>query len=273
MYEELTMNRIVNLLKVIAIVFVILGGIQLITMYGSNPRRTHDWLHASLQRVWFEAKGPSSDAEAYFDEGNALYDSGHCLEAIEAYDHCISIEPAWGWAYYKRALAKHDLKMYALALEDYSKAIKHGCNHANAYYNRAVARWNTESYSLSDNIDDFKQAIKIDPNHDSSYYNLGLIYKSQYLPDWKYLPHSDRQRERQRLRLKAIDCFKNAIRSNPKFARAYVRLGEIKYDMELTKEAKHDFIKALSLAEQANDRKIEKEIREALKSRYNSYSR
>ena len=225
-------------------------------------------------------------ARGHFNTGNQLLSSGSFLEAIESYDQCINIEPDSyslrhyiRLAYHNRGMAKQKLEMYALAIEDYTEAIKRGYHHPDAYYNRGTARllsnpsdhypsmleerWDQDyPYKHESSLADFYQAIKLNSDHAPSYFNIGIIYKSQAGSNYYFA------KERQRKALLAIKNFNEAIRADPQYILAYMQLGEIKREIGLLVPAKRDFLKALSLAKQVNDITAQMAAEQAIKSLY-----
>jgi tetratricopeptide (TPR) repeat protein len=243
--------------KIIQIVVIVLAFVLYAACYLYS-------ISEDLQRVWFTFKGPSAEAKLYLEDGRMKHDLNNLLEAIEAYNKCIYIEPYYAEAYFYLGLAKHGLNMYDIAIDDYTQAIMLGYKPAWVYYSRGTARMFSKHYHNTNSLDDFGKAIAIDPNHALSYYNRGVLYKSRSKSG---SPLSDNDL------ILAIRNFKDAIRSDPHGARAYIRLGEIEYDLGLIEDAQTNFIKAINIAEGANDCEVKNEARKALRERYPSYSR
>jgi tetratricopeptide (TPR) repeat protein len=236
--------------KIIQIVVIVLAFVLYAACYLYS-------ISEDLQRVWFTFKGPSAEAKLYLEDGRMKHDLNNLLEAIEAYNKCIYIEPYYAEAYFYLGLAKHGLNMYDIAIDDYTQAIMLGYKPAWVYYSRGTARMFSKHYHNTNSLDDFGKAIAIDPNHALSYYNRGVLLKSR-----------SKSESSDNLLLGAIRDFKDAIRSDPHGARAYIRLGEIEYDLGLIEDAKTNFINAINIAKVANDWEVKKEAEKALRERY-----
>ena len=236
--------------KIIQIVVIVLAFVLFAACYLYS-------ISEDLQRVWFTFKGPSAEAKLYLEDGRMKHDLNNLLEAIEAYNKCIYIEPYYAEAYFYRGLAKQGLNMYDIAIDDYTQAIMLGYKPAWVYHSRGTALMFSKHYHNTNSLDDFGKAIAIDPNHALSYYNRGVLLKSR-----------SKSESSDNLLLGAIRDFKDAIRSDPHGARAYIRLGEIEYDLGLIEDAKTNFIKAINIAEGANDWEVKKEAEKALRERY-----
>jgi tetratricopeptide (TPR) repeat protein len=69
--------------------------------------------------------GPEpTDAEGYFNRGNACSKAGHYERAIQDFDEAIELDPEYAEAYYNRGLAYMNLKQYEEAIPDFDRFIE-----------------------------------------------------------------------------------------------------------------------------------------------------
>lgn len=110
--------------------------------------------------------------------------------------------------YYKQGAAKHELKNYTGAIQDFNKAIELNPKHKLAYSDRGIAKFGLGDYQEA--IKDYNKAIDLDPKYASPYYNRGLV--KDYLKDCKG----------------AIRDYNISIDLDSEFAKAYSHRGECK---------------------------------------------
>ena len=98
-------------------------------------------------------------------------------KAVSYYDKAIQLNPSNADAYYNRGDAYDEMGEYGKAIADYSKAIELAPNHAPAYYNRGCAYGEIGAYDKA--IADYTKAIGLNPNDSLTYYNRGLAYSKR----------------------------------------------------------------------------------------------
>jgi len=203
----------------------------------------------------------SNDAYAYSVRGNARYELGDKLLAIDDYNQALKIDPNFALAYYNRGNARYELGDKLLAIEDYNHALKIDPNFALAYNNRAAARRDLGDKQGA--IDDYNQALKIDPNFVLAYngrgnarYELGdkLLAIDDYNQALKIDPnfayaYNSRGNARRDLGDKqgAIDDYNYALKINPNFAHAYNNRGVARYELGDKQGAIDDYNYALKI--------------------------
>ncbi len=69
-----------------------------------------------------------NDADAYYNRGNAYYDSGNLEQAIENYNKAIELDPSYTDAYYNRGNAYSDTGNLEQAIENFERYIEHAPN-------------------------------------------------------------------------------------------------------------------------------------------------
>lgn len=96
---------------------------------------------------------------------------------IADYDEAIKLEPSNADGYFNRGDAYDEMGEYGKAIGDYSKAIQLNPNYADAYCNRGCAYGEIGDYDKA--IADYNKAIELDPNNALAYYNRGLAYHEE----------------------------------------------------------------------------------------------
>jgi len=82
----------------------------------------------------------SQTAEDYFNSGIAKHNLKDYKGAIQNFNKAIEIAPNFTEAYNSRGNAKNQLKDYSGAIQDYNKAIELNPNYAVAYFSRGIAK-------------------------------------------------------------------------------------------------------------------------------------
>ena len=152
-------------------------------------------------------------AEAYYNRGNALRESGDIKGEIEFYNKALRINPNYVEAYFNRGNALRKLGDMKRAIEDYNQALRINPNYAEAYYNRGAIR--VQSEDMKGGIEDYNQALRINPNYAEAYYNRGVT-RAQLkggIEDFN----------------EALEDFNEALRINPNYAEAYYNRAAIRY--------------------------------------------
>ncbi|GHV12165.1 hypothetical protein FACS189491_04650 [Spirochaetia bacterium] len=95
--------------------------------------------------------------------GHAHYAQKNYALAIADYTHAIRLDPNDASWYYSRGHAHYAQKNYALAIADYTHAIRLDPNNASWYYSRGNAHYLQKNYDQA--IADYEAALRVDPNH------------------------------------------------------------------------------------------------------------
>ncbi|MBV1959800.1 MAG: tetratricopeptide repeat protein, partial [Pseudomonadales bacterium] len=63
-------------------------------------------------------------APLYYNRGNALYDKGEYLKAIQSYNNALFLEPDMEFGFYNRGMSYYMLRQYKAAAEDFASVRK-----------------------------------------------------------------------------------------------------------------------------------------------------
>jgi tetratricopeptide (TPR) repeat protein len=171
---------------------------------GKDFSRHGDFLEA---REAFEksiALNPNN-ASAYNNWGLALAVQKKYDEAIEQYQKAIDKDPNYAYVYNNWGNALYDQKKYDEAIEQYQKAIEKDPNNASAYFSWGNALYDQKKYDEA--IEQYQKAIEKDPNYASVYRNWGNALAVQKKYD------------------EAIEQYQKAIDKDPNYASAYFSWG------------------------------------------------
>lgn len=113
----------------------------------------------------------SGDAVNWYTQGNALTASKNYTEAITAFDHAISLEPAYVEAWNGKADALNRAHRYSDALNASDQVIALNPNYLKGWINRGYILYNLGRYN--DELAAYEQAIKIDPTNAEAWFNKG----------------------------------------------------------------------------------------------------
>ena len=187
------------------------------------------------------SKGKQSiSADTYFRWGNAKFDLGDFMGAIEEYTNAIRLQPDDADAYYNRGFAKAKLEQHFAAIADYTMAIVLKPDDADVYNNRGIAKGRLGQHFAA--ISDYDTAIRLNPDFVKAYYNRGnaKYHLEQYFA--------------------AIADFDIAIQLKSDEAKAYINRGISKALLGKTLEARQDFRIALRFAKQTGDVRLKTDI-------------
>jgi tetratricopeptide (TPR) repeat protein len=113
-------------------------------------------------------------AADWFDRGKAFTQSQNYMDAIEAFNRAIKLNPKDALAYAGRGIAYYGLGRYQLALSDFSMEIELNPNYAQAYVNRSSVYGALGDYQLA--LNDANKAIELNPKSAAAYSNRGSAY-------------------------------------------------------------------------------------------------
>ena len=142
------------------------GGKATCVFYGRKGARDID---ASEWNRVVEANPES--AIAWFNRGNAYYDSKKYGQAISDYTKALEIKPGWAMVYYNRASAYDFKDQYNQSIKDYTKYLEINPGDNYAYNNRGVAYYHRGHYDKA--ISDYNKALDMIPDY-MSYYNKAV---------------------------------------------------------------------------------------------------
>jgi len=166
MHLQMGRTQLVNLLSKKS--FMCFSG-EIITM-----RSTH-LLLAGFLLVCILAVLPvaaySGDAVNWYNKGTALTATRNYTEAIQAFDHAISLEPAYYEAWNGKADALNRAHRVNDALAASDQVIALNPSYAKGWINRGYILYNLGRYN--DELSAYEQAIEIDPTNAEALFNKG----------------------------------------------------------------------------------------------------
>ncbi len=207
----------------------------------------------------------------YYVRGLIYYDQNNYEFAIPEFGEAVKLDPKYDEAFYYRARSFFLKKEYKSAIPDFSKSIELDPKYAPTWFYRGL------SHERLDNLDqalaDYNQAIVLDDGHGSARHNRGMIklargnYDSA-IEDFTVsirtsadeITHNSRgvaYRNKGEFQL-AMSDFNEAIRFDPKYARAYYNRGMLHSRAGATDLAVADLRKSVELDSNS------KEARDAL---------
>ena len=178
-------------------------------------------------------------------KGNDLSFRKNYVQALEAYDAAIKLDPQLAEAYNNRGIVKYELRNFSDAIEDYTMAITLNSNHADALNNRGNAYAALEQFQNA--LSDLKASLKLNDKSAAGHNNLGSVYLFQKIFG------------------SAVNEYTNAIKLNPNFAEAYYNRAMTYYYQANYEKALEDVLKAIKL--NPNDAAT-KELYEKIKRQY-----
>ena len=193
-------------------------------------------------------------------EGNKFYFQQDFQNALASYNDAIQVDENFSPAYVARGLVNKNLKNYAVATENFQKAVELD-NDAQAYYFLGQCFDILKNYD--DAIKNFSAAIKFDSANVAAYQERGNIFYRQknYLSaaeDFskviEFFPKNAKIYLQRGLSLKnlgnfdaAVEDFTKAIQLNQNYVYAYLQRGLVHQNLQNYSAAIEDFTKAIQL--------------------------
>lgn len=146
-----------------------------------------------------QATQEPSESELHFIV--ELYSQGELLKALSITEELKSNFPRSATLYNLCGAIHAALFHYALAIENYQRAIELEPDFADLYFNMASAQ--IDCGELDAAIKSYRRAIAIDPRYVEAYSDLGLALQEK--AQWE----------------EAIDCFTHALALDPNYADAH----------------------------------------------------
>jgi tetratricopeptide (TPR) repeat protein len=115
----------------------------------------------------------------WFERGFAFDNANKYVEAIEAYNRAIEINPEFAEAFFDRGGIYQSLGSYQLALNDYDRSIELNPDFAEAYDKRGGTYCDLGSYRRA--IDDYTKVVEMKPMDADAYYKRGMVYYNRFL--------------------------------------------------------------------------------------------
>nr|WP_242072302.1 tetratricopeptide repeat protein [Microcoleus sp. FACHB-68] len=174
----------------------------------------------------------AGDSSNYGKRANHLLSSGDYEGAIAEYTALLQINPDSGYAYHNRGVARHRLKDFAGAIEDYMKALQL-LSPDDPKIIKTLGYRGAARAALGDHagaLEDYTQVLQLDPNNTTTYNNRAAT--RHRLSDYQG----------------AIEDYTQLLRLDPNNALAYANRGAARSALGDHQEA----IKDLTLALQHN---------------------
>lgn len=150
-----------------------------------------------------------NDANNYYIAGNCQYSARKLPDAINYFSQALSIQPSWNHCRFDYARALTANKDFHKAIAVYTDLINRGYSKEDCYRNRGDVYYRL--YDADKAIGDLEKSLEIQPNDSAAWDHLGDAYSMKMEPQ------------------KAIECFKNCLKLDPKnasplFSMAYQQL-------------------------------------------------
>jgi len=113
----------------------------------------------------------NGEAANWYNQGIALTASGNYTEAVQAFDHAISLEPAYYEAWNGKADALNRAHRVKDALAASDQVIALNSSYAKGWINRGYILYNLGRYN--DELSAYERAIEIDPTNAEAWFNKG----------------------------------------------------------------------------------------------------
>lgn len=203
----------------------------------------------------------SKTKQEWVDDGNTLFNAGRYMEALNAFDRAIRIDPTYADAYEGRGSVLYLLGRYAEALASYEQAIALDTRFAQAYFGKGNVLYSLKR--LEEALACQEQALEIEPTLTDAYLSKAnvLYYMGRYaeaLAAYEEVARRDPNCAqaydgmgwtlRQLLRREeALVAYRRAIELDPNNPSSYNGLGRTMYRLGRYQEALSFFEQAIQL--------------------------
>jgi len=201
--------------------------------------------------------------QEWVDEGNALFNTGSYIEALNMFDRAIRLDDAYADAYEGRGSVLFQLERYAEALASYEQAINLDAQYAQAYLGKGNVLYYLKRYAEALTCQD--EATRLDPTLTDAYLSKAdiLYYQKRYAASLAAYEEATRHdancaqaydgkgwalRQLQRHE-EAMTAYKRAIELEPNSPSSYNGVGRTLYRLGRFQEALPYFERALRLDE------------------------
>jgi predicted O-linked N-acetylglucosamine transferase (SPINDLY family) len=168
-----------------------------------------------------------NQANAYNNQGIALYYLKRLDEALASYDRALALNPDHAEAYNNQGLALRDLKRPEQAISSFNRAIALKPEYAEAYNNLGLA---LDELSRSDQaLISYDRAIALNPDYISGLNIRGIAFYEKRKLD------------------EALASFNRAIDHNPNYAEAYNNRGLTLHELNRLGDALISYDRAIAL--------------------------
>ncbi len=167
------------------------------------------------------------DADAHYNLGNALRDSGRLDEALASYLSALKIKPDLAYAYYGMGNVLKELNRLSEAVTSYRSALNIDAGLATAHNNLGVAL--QEQGLFDEAASHYRSALKIDPGFATAHNNLGIALQELGQLD------------------QAMASYRCALNCQPDLASAHYNLANALRDLGQLDQAVASYLQALEI--------------------------
>jgi tetratricopeptide (TPR) repeat protein len=114
----------------------------------------------------------SSNADAYFNRGNALKELNQLDAAVESYDKAVRLNPRYANAFNNRGVVLQKLSRFAAAAESYGKAVRIKPDYAEAHFNLGVVLQELQRFDEA--LASYNRVTALKPDFPAAHYNSGI---------------------------------------------------------------------------------------------------
>jgi tetratricopeptide (TPR) repeat protein len=164
----------------------------------------------------------------YNNRGIAKHDLKDFAGALQDYNKCIELDPSFYKAYYNKGILESTLNNYQASIKLFDKALSVNKNFPDVYPERAAAKYKFKDYKGA--IQDYSFYIKSNPSNPFIYNSRGLAYF--HLDDYS----------------NALNDYNKAIELLPGYVEAYTNRGIAKSMLKDFQGAITDFNKAIEIS-------------------------
>lgn len=113
----------------------------------------------------------------YVGLGNAYYDQGNFVTAVQVYSCALQVDANYAPAYVSRGFALAAQGNQGAALDDYNRAIELDDRSIAAYNNRGILYTAQGRFGLA--LNDFDLALALNPDYAIAYNNRGIVHAAE----------------------------------------------------------------------------------------------
>ena len=114
----------------------------------------------------------SSNADAYFNRGNALKELGRFDVAVESYDKAVRLNPRYANAFNNRGVVLQKLNQLDEAVESYGKAVRIKPDYAEAHFNLGIVLQELKRFDEA--LASYGRVTALKPDFPTAHYNSGV---------------------------------------------------------------------------------------------------
>jgi len=149
-----------------------IGVLALVMICLAFGSRTYASLYLNQETLWtYTIKNNPEAWLAYNNLGAYFYENGRAPEAIEQYEHALSLKSDYGEAHYNLGNALQQTGRVPEAIDQYQQALQINPDDAEAHYSLGNALRNTGH--IPEALEQYEAAVKDNPGYIEAHTNLG----------------------------------------------------------------------------------------------------